>query len=70
MYTTLANAPLFAAKFIAGFMSGYLLQNYCPEEGEKHCYMVWFIIGLTTLSSPILMTIFRSFIDPKIFRKF
>lgn len=34
IYTTLANAPLFTAKFVAGFMSGYLLQNYCPAEGE------------------------------------
>lgn len=30
MYTTLANAPLFMAKLLAGGMSGYLLEEYCP----------------------------------------
>lgn len=69
MYTTLAIAPLFAAKLLAGGMSGYLLENYCPETGERNCELMWFIIGITTISSPILMTIFRFFIDPKIYKK-
>ena len=40
LYTTLASAPMFAAKLLAGGLSGVLLQDYCwavddpPAEGR------------------------------------
>lgn len=45
MYTTLANAPLFAAKLLAGGMSGYLLEHYCPEDPPRNCNTMWLIIS-------------------------
>eukprot|EP00563_Minutocellus_polymorphus_P003825 CAMPEP_0181035188 /NCGR_PEP_ID=MMETSP1070-20121207/8193_1 /TAXON_ID=265543 /ORGANISM="Minutocellus polymorphus, Strain NH13" /LENGTH=371 /DNA_ID=CAMNT_0023112737 /DNA_START=164 /DNA_END=1278 /DNA_ORIENTATION=+ len=56
-YMALSSAPLFLAKLPVGFMSGYLLQKYCPEEGERHSKMMWLIIGLTTAVSPILLSL-------------
>lgn len=56
-YMALASAPLFLAKLPVGMMSGYLLQKYCPEEGQRNSHMMWLIIALTTASSPVLLTL-------------
>ncbi|KAL7532767.1 hypothetical protein ACHAXR_004834 [Thalassiosira sp. AJA248-18] len=51
-YMALSSAPLFLAKLPVGFLSGLLLQRYCPEyleEGEeRHSKTMWWIIGLTS----------------------
>jgi len=57
-HMALSSAPLFLAKLPVGFMSGYLLQEFCPKEGERHSRIMWLIIGLTTAMSPVLLTIF------------
>jgi len=56
-FMALSSAPLFLAKLPVGFMSGYLLQKYCPDEGERHSRKMWAIIGFVTLTSPILLTL-------------
>lgn len=57
-YMALSSAPLFLAKLPVGMMSGYLLQKYCPEEGPRNSKVMWLIIGATTASSPVLLTVF------------
>ena len=64
-YMALSSAPLFLAKLPVGFLSGYLLQKYCPADGERRSKLMWLIIGMTTASSPILMTFFWRFISHK-----
>lgn len=64
-YMALSSAPLFLAKLPVGFMSGYLLQKYCPEDGERHSQTMWLIIGLTTALSPILLTVLWGYISKK-----
>eukprot|EP00521_Asterionellopsis_glacialis_P011126 CAMPEP_0195309892 /NCGR_PEP_ID=MMETSP0707-20130614/38965_1 /TAXON_ID=33640 /ORGANISM="Asterionellopsis glacialis, Strain CCMP134" /LENGTH=372 /DNA_ID=CAMNT_0040374193 /DNA_START=881 /DNA_END=1999 /DNA_ORIENTATION=- len=64
-YMALSSAPLFLAKLPVGFMSGELLQKYCPEDGPRNSKMMWLIIGLTTATSPILMTLCWPFISKK-----
>ena len=63
----LSSAPLFLAKLPVGFLSGVLLQRYCPEhieEGEvRHSKTMWLIIGLSTIVSPILITILWGYIS-------
>jgi len=59
IFTALVNAPTFFAKFLAGVVSGYLLDKYCPEEGERHSRDMWLIIGAISLSSPILVLAFQ-----------
>ena len=61
----LSSAPLFLAKLPVGFLSGYLLEKYCPEEGERHSKTMWLIIGLLTATSPIFMTVFWSYISKR-----
>ena len=60
IFTALVNAPTFFAKFLAGVVSGYLLDKYCPEEGERHSRDMWLIIASISLSSPILVFVFQS----------
>mmetsp|Transcript_2810 Transcript_2810/g.3308 ORF Transcript_2810/g.3308 Transcript_2810/m.3308 type:complete len:505 (+) Transcript_2810:168-1682(+) len=62
-YMALSSAPLFLAKLPVGMMSGYLLQKYCPEEGPRNSKLMWLIIGLTTASSPVLLTCLWGYIS-------
>ena len=66
-FLALSSAPLFLAKLPVGFLSGVLLQRYCPEhleEGEvRHSKTMWMIIGLSTIFSPIMITILWGYIS-------
>lgn len=57
-YTALSNLPDFLAKLPAGFMSGYLLDRFCPKEGPRNSSTMWLIVGLTGVTSPIMLTVF------------
>ena len=66
-YMALSSAPLFLAKLPVGVLSGVLLQKYCPEHleenEERHSKTMWLIIGLMSISSPLLITYFWSYIS-------
>ncbi|KAL3763954.1 hypothetical protein ACHAW5_004639 [Stephanodiscus triporus] len=66
-YMALSSAPLFLAKLPVGFISGKLLQSYCPEhleEGEvRHSKTMWQIIALSTIISPIMITLLWGYIS-------
>ena len=49
-----------AAKIPVGLMSGYLLETYIDEDkcDADRAKIMWLIIGISTISSPILITIF------------
>lgn len=63
-FAALAAAPLFVAKAPVGLMSGWLLETYMPEDSDKkrNPQMLWFIIGMLTISSPIGITLFEKYI--------
>ena len=64
VYTTLAAAPMFLASLLTGATSGTLLERYVPEKGEdKQPEIMWAIIGLTSVVSPVLMLILRNVIE-------
>ena len=66
-YMALSLAPLFLAKLPVGFMSGFLLERYCPEHLEevevRHSKTMWLVIGLSTIVSPILITLLWGYIS-------
>jgi len=64
-YMALASAPLFLAKLPVGMMSGYLLEKYCPEDGQRDSKTMWLIIGLTTAVSPILLTVLWGYLSQR-----
>ena len=64
VYTTLAAAPMFMATLLTGATSGTLLERYVPENGtDQRPEILWAIIGLTSVVSPVLMLIFRHVIE-------
>ncbi|OMJ88966.1 hypothetical protein SteCoe_8975 [Stentor coeruleus] len=64
-FISLASSPLALSMIIAGLSGGVLLTEFCPSHGDKHCWAVWGIIGLITLTIPIIMLIFREYLEEK-----
>jgi MFS family permease len=62
-YMSLSFLPFFVAKFFVGTLSGLLLTAYCPETGERNSQMLWFIIALTTMITPVGLLLFRRYIQ-------
>lgn len=62
LYTSLSAAPLFSAQLISGGMSGWLLSSFMPRNGPHMGKVVWGFIGGVSMTSPILMCLFRGFI--------
>jgi dipeptide/tripeptide permease len=58
-YMGLSQVPMFVAKPIVGFLSGWMLTNYCPETGPRSSQVMWLLIGIMTLVGPVLMLIFQ-----------
>jgi MFS family permease len=62
-YISLAMLPMFAAKFVAGPMSGWLVSRYTPVDANgvvgdtSHHYMVWVWIGGMAITSPIFLVV-------------
>jgi hypothetical protein len=61
-YSTLAAAPMFLVKIAVGTLGGELLGLYCPsrkpsDHGDvgRHCQLMWAFIGLTALTTPVIL---------------
>jgi MFS family permease len=63
-YTSLASLPLFGVQFFTGWMSGTLLQRYCPASpaSARQPRKMWFIIALATAWSPLGMWFARNWL--------
>lgn len=62
-YMGMSSLPMFFAKMLVGPMSGYLLKHYCPETGPRQSWIMWLVIGITTLIGPILIVLLRPVIE-------
>jgi MFS family permease len=52
-YMALSLLPMFLAKFLVGILSGWLLATFCPAQGPRHPEIMWFLIGLMALITPV-----------------
>jgi MFS family permease len=52
-YMALSLLPMFLAKFLVGTLSGWLLATFCPAQGPRHSEVMWFLIGLMALITPV-----------------
>lgn len=62
-YMGMSSLPMFFAKMAVGPMSGFLLAKYCPPQGARQSWIMWLIIGLTTLVGPVLIVGLRKTIE-------
>ena len=60
-YIALSYLPYFAAKLVAGPLSGWLVATYTPEGADSYPnhWMVWLWVGGMALISPIGLVVFR-----------
>jgi len=59
IYMALASSPMFIATLVTGATSGLLLEKYCPETGPRESSKMWLLIGITTLTSPLLLYLLK-----------
>lgn len=58
-YMGLAELPLFLAKPVVGFFSGWALTRWVPVEGARDPEAMWMVIGLMTIAAPLAMLFLR-----------
>jgi membrane-bound acyltransferase YfiQ involved in biofilm formation len=61
----LSEIPLFLAKPVVGWMSGWLLATYCPAEGARDSQHLWLVVALTTIAAPLVMVFLRGTLEVK-----
>lgn len=61
-YMGLANVPWISVKMTTGLYSGFLLEKYCPKEGQQDTATMWFIYGLIAIVSPIGLILGRKWV--------
>ncbi len=62
-YMSLSILPWFASKPLVAGLQAWLLPAYAPKEGPQDPFMFWGIIGLTAISSPVLILLFKGIIQ-------
>jgi MFS family permease len=63
-YMALSKVPMFFAKVFAGPASGFLLASLCAPGGTaRNTELMWFLVGLSTLVSPITLLVARRWLD-------
>ena len=62
-YMAFSKMPMFFAKVAVGPLTGVLLLYLCPESGERNTELMWIIVGLSTLVSPVTLILARKWLD-------
>lgn len=62
IYSSLIGVYLIVPRFVVDAMSGWLLSSYCPEDGERHCDIMWLLIGLMSCVTPLLLFTFKKYL--------
>lgn len=69
IYSSLTGLYLVVPNFLGDVFSGWLLSTYCPREGERHCWMMWLIAGLSALITPLGLLLARKYLLKRLARK-
>lgn len=62
LFVAITAAPIYLSSVPTGIMSGILLEKYCPKDGrpeDRQGNLMWFIVGCSVVTSPILLWVFR-----------
>jgi MFS family permease len=61
-YSALSYVPFLLAKVLVGTFSGFLLTNYCPEQGVRHSATMWLLVAATASIAPVGLLLLRRYI--------
>ncbi|OMJ73035.1 hypothetical protein SteCoe_28362 [Stentor coeruleus] len=67
IFLAVAASPLPLGLIISGISAGFLLGEYCPDDGERQCWMMWLIIACISLVTPVAMVVLRIFLEQPLF---
>lgn len=48
---------------VTGIFGGFLLEKYCPENGQRDCWIMWYWIAGFDAISVVLFIIFRRYLE-------
>lgn len=63
VFMSLNTISLVLSLTVSGLSSGWLLGEYCPSEGERNCWIMWYIISGICCIGTLLMVILRPYIE-------
>ena len=58
LFMAISTLPLFLSMVPAGLMAGLLLPTLCPAAGT-HCDVVWVVVGVLALVSPVALVVIK-----------
>jgi MFS family permease len=59
----LTSVPSTVSSIFAGIIGGILLNSYCPDDGERKCWMAWSVIGLIAIAGILVLFSMRKWIE-------
>ncbi len=62
-YMGLSQVPMFMAKLVVGWLSGWMLSTWCPASGPRQPELMWLVIGVMTLVGPLLIVALKKVIE-------
>ncbi|OMJ95357.1 hypothetical protein SteCoe_1264 [Stentor coeruleus] len=52
---------------LSGIVGGILLGDFCPEDGQRHCWLMWLIIGVIPLPGLLVLFLARKYLEEPLF---
>lgn len=59
----LISLPGILSTIVSGVIAGVLLEQYCPDSGDRECWLMWTIVGIMALLGIVILVIFRKCIE-------
>lgn len=63
LFVALISIPSNLSAIFSGVLGGVLLEEYCPEDGERKCWLMWFIVGAIAAFFVLILIFFRKWIE-------
>lgn len=63
----LISLPGILSSILSGVVAGVLLEEFCPEDGERKCWLMWAIIGILALVGILVLIVFRKCLEEPAF---
>ena len=63
----LTSLPFIFSLLLTGVTGGLLLDEFCPEDGERKCWLMWLIISLYTAPALSVLFFCRKWLEEPVF---
>jgi MFS family permease len=62
-YYGLASFGYAVTAVSTGFFSGFMLKEFCPEDGERQCWKMWLGLSFVCIGGTFLLVLLKPFIE-------